>query len=128
MKKEFQTPEEAVEFIRDMPDREKYAFDFYRDKNGTVVLQWIEYKQYTAHDGKVFPDEIWITEDNEMHCIQDLEPEHCRNIIRMMLRNTRESQQRLRELVETTLYEIGNMDMDPEEPEADEDQPSRLLH
>lgn len=130
MKKIFQTPEEAASFILNMPDHNKYAFDFYRDLDGNVVLQWIEYKQYTAVDGKVFNDEIWITEDNQMHCVQDLEPEHCRNIIRMMIRNSRESERQFRELIEGALGALveDNPNLNAEESLPDAEPQPRILH
>jgi hypothetical protein len=44
---------------------------------------------YTSLDGKVWPEETWITEDGRKILVRDLEPEHARNIIRMILRNER---------------------------------------
>jgi len=44
---------------------------------------------YTSIDGKVWPEETWVTEDGRHILVKDLEPEHARNIIRMILRNQR---------------------------------------
>jgi len=61
---------------------------------------------YTDRDGKVWPEEIWETEDGRKILVKDLEMEHARNIIRMILRTDRQYAQ-LQEAMRTaieTLY------------------------
>jgi hypothetical protein len=77
------------------------------------IIEWIEHKNYVAHgDGKEYPDEIWMDVKGEMHLIQDLEAEHCRNIIRMMLRNEREDNERTKVLRDAlaSVIESGELD------------------
>lgn len=58
-------------------------------------VQWEVRKKYIAHDGKEFLDEAWMTEDGQMIQIQDLTEAHAKNILRMILRQRRESERAL---------------------------------
>jgi hypothetical protein len=44
---------------------------------------------YTAHDGTVWPEETWVTEDGRKILVKDLSADHARNIVRMIIRNDR---------------------------------------
>jgi hypothetical protein len=122
MKKVIQTEEELRAFVDPLIAEGKYIFDIYKGANGFVV-QWQEHKTYTAHDGKVFPDEVWITETGEMKQIQDIEPEHCRNIIRMILRKDRE----LGKVIDNMMKQLAeSMGIDQENPQVENE--DRVLH
>lgn len=58
-------------------------------------VQWEVRKKYIAHDGKEFLEEAWMTEDGQMIQIQDLTEAHAKNILRMILRQRRESERAL---------------------------------
>lgn len=119
MRKEIFSTEETESFVNQLFDEKKYVINVQPlpDNNGYLV-QWQEHKTYKAYDGKEFPDEAWLTEDNRMLLIQDIEPEHCRNILRMMLRQEREAKIAMEQL-SNHLVEIvqqgGLMESDPEE-------------
>lgn len=89
--KEFTDYAELEKFVQPLIDEKKWAIDIRQSiTSGNFKVCWIEHKNYTAHDGNSFPDEIWTTEQGEMKCIQDLDPEHAKNVLRMMLRQERE--------------------------------------
>jgi len=90
MKIEVKTIEEAEAIVNPLMAEDKWAITVAQTKDNTYLVRWMEHKMYTALDGKEYRDEVWTTEQGEMKLIQDLEPEHARNIIRMMLRNERE--------------------------------------
>lgn len=69
-------------------------------------MQWIEQKFYTAQDGKDYRDEVWTTIEGEMKLVQDLEPEHARNVVRMILRNERERKAAMDALLERLADQI----------------------
>jgi len=92
MKKEIKSIEDTDAFVNELLAEEKYVIDIQElPLNAGWIVQWQEHKTYKAFDGKEFPDEVWLTEDNRLLQIQDIEPEHCRNILRMMLRKEREA-------------------------------------
>lgn len=80
---------EAAEFVKELTKADN-TIDIFKTKSGGFKINWVKNKKYTSFDGKEFTDEVWTTEDGRMIHIQDLEPEHAKNIIRMMLRNSRE--------------------------------------
>lgn len=98
MRKEVETIEEAQTLMKSLYDEKKYIIEVLQLASGGYAVQWQEHKMYTAYDGKVWPDEVWLTEDGRLLQIQDIEPEHCRNILRMMLRQEREDTEQLKEL------------------------------
>lgn len=98
MKKEFDNIEEAQALVDSLHAEAKYIIEAQQLASGGFAIKWQEHKSYTAFDGKVWPDEVWRTEDGRLLQIQDIEPEHCRNILRMMLRQEREAEARLSEL------------------------------
>lgn len=91
MREEFKTFEEAEALAIELFNESKYVIDIINlpEEMGYAV-QWEEQKSYTAHDGTVWPDEVWRTRDGRLLQVQDIEPGHCRNIIRMMIREDRE--------------------------------------
>jgi len=92
MQAEFKTAEEVETFVISLSKEEKYIIDI-RPMSDHFVVEWQEQKFYTAVDGATFPDEVWFTEDGRMLQIQDIPLEHCRNIIRMIIRQDREMEQ-----------------------------------
>lgn len=93
MKKEVDTIEEASAFVNPLMEEDKWAITVAQRPDGKFLIQWMEHKMYTAQDGQEFRDEVWTTIEGKMILIQDLEPEHAKNIIRMMLRQEREAKQ-----------------------------------
>ena len=119
MKKEIKDEAEVNEFVESLLVDHKYIVDVQEMKDNTgFLVQWQEHKSYISHDGKEYRDEIWLTEDGELFQIQDLSEAHCRNILRMFLRNDRETRARMDTLTDH-LVEIvqqgGLMESDPEE-------------
>jgi hypothetical protein len=106
MKQDFKTKEELMAFAQPLIDEKKYAIGAQPNADGTFTLQWVEQKHYTAIDGKTFPDEIWTTKEGEMIHIQDLSPEHARNVIRLILRSERERNAMLKEVLGKVFSEI----------------------
>lgn len=54
---------------------------------------------YTDVDGSVWPEETWETFDGRKILVKDLEPEHAKNIIRMILRCDRIQNLQYREMM-----------------------------
>lgn len=69
-------------------------------------ITWIEHKKYVSYTGETHHDEIWRTEDGTLMCVQDMEPEHARNALRMLLR----SQRMMQEAVLNTLEKVAEDD------------------
>lgn len=88
--KDFLSMDGVQDFIEDLHQSGNIV-DLYRTDSGIYRVSWIENKTYVSHTGDIHDDEVWITEDGRMIHIQDLEPEHARNIIRMMIRNSKEA-------------------------------------
>lgn len=95
MKKIVSTYEELQAFTAPMLSNRNVCIDVRQLPEG-YEIQWIELKQYTTHDGLQQLDEVWSTQDGTLHLIQDLSDDHCRNIVRMMLRQEREHVEALR--------------------------------
>ena len=86
----FQLPELAVAFVNDLHSK-GYTIDIYDHPNGSVKVNWIMPKKFVnCVDNIEYNDEVWVKEDGTMINCQDLDLEHARNIIRMVLRNSRE--------------------------------------
>jgi hypothetical protein len=101
MKTEVKTYEEMEAFVKPLLEEKKFVINVNKLANDAgFSIQWMEHKNYTAHDGKEFPDEIWMDVKGEVHLVQDLEPEHARNILRMILRQERESKDALNNLAD----------------------------
>jgi hypothetical protein len=95
--KDFTDPDEAIEFVKLLQDNN--TVDVLKTVDGAFRINWVENKKYTTHDGKEFIDEVWTKEDGTMIACQDLELDHAKNIIRMILRQERE-----RSAMEAQLY------------------------
>lgn len=106
--KDFTDYAELEAFVQPLIDEKKWAIDIRQSTlNGTYRVLWIEHKNYTAHDGKEYPDEIWTTEAGEMKCIQDLDPEHAKNVLRMMLRQEREQRMMIQAALKRLADEVA---------------------
>lgn len=100
MKQEAKTVEEVKAIVDPLMAENKWAIAVVEKEDGSFTIQWMEHKTYTSHDGEEFKDEVWTTREGDMKLVQDLEPEHLRNILRMMLRNERMSKENMRTLFE----------------------------
>lgn len=126
--KEFDTLEEAKSFTEDLMSEKKWAITVIQTTAGKYLAQWIEHKKYTARDGLEYLDEVWTTVTGEMKLVQDLEPEHARNVIRMMLRQDREAAESLNALVQQLAAENEDKEWDDMEPPFPGSTPNKALH
>lgn len=116
MKQEFDTIEEAQEVAEPLIADGNYNVLVGMLRTGKFEVQWERQKTYVAMDGKEYSDEIWVTQSGEIKSIQDMEPEHVRNVLRMMIRNQR--------MVEKMMESMGQMDEDM----FDDSDETRILH
>ncbi len=121
MKLEVNTIEEASAIVDPLMAEKKWAIAVVQKPDGKFIIQWMEHKMYTALDGKEYRDEVWTTKEGDMKLIQDLEPEHAKNIIRMMLRQEREAKQHLDSLYDRVAETLtgmmsGEQDDDQDDP------------
>lgn len=123
MKETFNDLESAREFAETLYTNEKNYVEFLK-KGDCIEVHWVEMKTYTTFDGKEFVDERWTTQAGELLLIQDLTPDHSKNIIRMMLRREREAQEYFENLAEI----LGNYVDSLEDVKAMEPDSSRILH
>jgi hypothetical protein len=84
----FTDPEEANAFIESL--KANNTIDVLQQVDGSFRINWIENKLVKTPDGNEQIDEVWMKADGTLIVVQDLEPEHAKNIIRMILRNERE--------------------------------------
>ncbi len=124
--KTFKTQEEATDFITSISDKD-VTIDGYETDDGMFCVAWIENKKYIAFDGKEYTDQVWTKEDGTMIVVQDLDPEHAKNIIRMIIRKQDESYAEILEstasltaALEALQISVNDDIPDPEEP--------RVLH
>jgi len=106
MKKELKTHGEVVALVDSLENKD-LVIDAVKMPDGTYVVQWMPVKHYISLDGKKYPDEVWITKDNEMLNVQDIELEHLRNILRMTIRKNRETLEMFYQLKEAILSGDG---------------------
>jgi hypothetical protein len=100
------------EFAQTLHDEGKWVIDILlKTKTGPYLVSWQEHKDYTAHDGKVYPDEIWRTAAGDLVLVQDLDPDHCKNVLRKLLRESREARSSLDAVIEQ-FDKISQMDDD----------------
>jgi len=97
--KDFTDPTEALAFIETL--EADNSVDTIRLAGGIFRINWIKNKMFTSVDGKEYTDEVWTKEDGTMIVCQDLELEHARNIIRMMLRIEREDRKAESEMMDS---------------------------
>lgn len=126
MKKNIKTTDELELFVNKLIGEKQVVEVFELPEGMGFEVQWIEHKSYTAQDGQTFPDEIWTTKEGEMKLVQDLEPEHLRNVLRMILRQERESRKSLEGILEQIVDEWSTK-VDDEEEES-QPQPTHTLH
>jgi hypothetical protein len=109
----FTNPDHAIEFIHSL--QQDNTIDVVKLTDETFDVMWVENKKYTTHDGKEFIDEVWTKEDGTMIVCQDLELEHAKNIIRMILRKQRENM-----IIEAALHESIKSALDSNTPSEDD--------
>lgn len=91
MKKLVTTFDEVQEILDTLPGDKAYAIDVYElDKYAGFVVNYQEQKMVVATDGSEYPDEFWMTKENNMLQVQDIPLAHLQNILRMILRKERE--------------------------------------
>jgi hypothetical protein len=119
--KEFTDPDEAMAFVKTL--QENNCIDVVKTDDGTFRINWVENKMYTAIDGKEYVDEVWTKEDGTMIVCQDLELEHAKNIIRMIMRNDRERRKIEQEMMAEMQQAIKLLAADEGEDEEGNDLP-----
>jgi hypothetical protein len=101
MKQHFATYQEVEAFVKPLAAQGIYVIDVQEHpNNGGFDVQWMEHKFYTSYTGEEYRDEIWTKENGDIMLVQDIEPEHCRNILRMILRQERESAALIQEMAD----------------------------
>lgn len=111
--------DELKAFIAPLVAEDKWFIDIRRIKDTEqYTVEWVEHKEYTTQDGQVFRDEVWITKENVPYFIQDLDPEHAKNIIRMMLRQERQRAEVITEM-RKALEGSGDLVLDGLEDQVD---------
>jgi hypothetical protein len=111
-KKICSTAEEAKEMLTNLTKEGKFVTVIPAPDGVSYQVQWMDDKTYIAQDGKVYPDEVWITKDGEMLFIQDLSEEHAKNIIRMIMRQERAmiiEEEKLRNKILDQIKNIGGL-------------------
>lgn len=112
-KKEFTDYTELERFVQPLIDEKKWAIDIRQStKSGKYIVCWIEHKNYTSHTGDVHPDEVWTTIEGEMTCVQDLDPEHAKNVLRMLLRQEREQRMIIQEALRQMAASVDDDQVD----------------
>lgn len=123
MKQEVNNAEEVETLVNSLVAEKRWAINVIKLPTGTFVINWTEHKKYTARNGKEFFDEIWINDDGEIKLVQDLEPEHARNILRQMLRREREGEEFMNRLLSQVVD-----DDDDDDDFSSIDKPNTQLH
>ncbi len=123
--KDFTDPDAAIRFVKEL--QENNTVDISKLADGTFRITWLENKQYISIDNKEYTDEVWTKEDGTMIACQDLDHEHAKNIIRMILRQDRESraaEAQMYNLFQSTLDAIPGVDYSGEDGLVEQ----RVLH
>lgn len=107
--KEFITEDEAAAFANTLIEDDN-TVDVIDLNTGIYLVRWVKNKKFTTYDNKEFTDEVWSTQDGTMICVQDLAPEHARNIVRMILRNSRAMALELADIIEEALDDSDDTD------------------
>jgi len=130
MKKQIDTIEEARAFVEALHEEKKYVIWVRSNPDGIgFIVNWQIHKTFITYDGKEFPDEVWQTEAGDLKLIQDIEPEHCRNILRMILRQEREDQASMSSLAAQMAEALGNLKETIETATGiDLSEPKHILH
>lgn len=111
------TVEEADAIVSPLIAENKWAITVVQQTGGDYLIQWTEHKKYTAQDGKEFLDEVWTNKEGEMMFIQDMETEHVRNVVRMLLRNNRRVIEDMDKTIKSMTESIMSGEFDDEEDE-----------
>ena len=119
--KDFTDPDEAIAFVKTL--QENNCVDVMKTVDGTFRINWVENKMFTAFDGKEYADEVWTKEDGTMIACQDLELDHAKNIIRMILRNEREQRKAQQEMMESLQQAMAQISSTVNEGEEQDDLP-----
>lgn len=126
MKKHFDSYKEMKEFLNSLLGETKYVVDINKTEDDSYDVQWKEHLTYIAQDGKVYPDEAWMTKNGELKLIQELEEEHAKNILRMIIRKEREVLAQTENLADKIIESIKEGTFGLDMPE--ENVPQRTLH
>lgn len=116
---EFNTYEDVESYVNSLPPDPKLIIDMFETLDGKYLVRCQEQKYYVAQDGKTYPDEVWFTREGKSIQVQDIEIEHIRNILRMILRKDRLylAQKQKEILAEANLDEDG-FPKNPDKPEG----------
>lgn len=126
-RKEVKTLEEVENIITPLATGE-YVIDVKPlPDNSGYAIEWELHKTYVAFaDGKEYLDEVWRTEDGRVLQIQDIEPEHCRNILRMIIRQNRELLDKIDNIFESVI--TGDDQLDGPTIEIESANTKKYLH
>ena len=103
------------DFIHELCEDETVVVDFSETSEpDTYEVRWVNRKKYISFKNEELDDEVWCTVDGKLIVCQDLEAEHARNIVRMMIKSSREMMnmsfedvvQQLNDIVEDAGIEI----------------------
>ena len=129
--------QEALAQLELLKQDETNVVDAEQKEDGTYRISWIKAKKYISFTGDEHTDEVWVKEDGTMLNCQDIELEHARNIIRMMIRNERQRTE-IAQALFAKLQESGaldNLEQDESDREdngwadfAKDDDTPRVLH
>lgn len=109
----FLTHDALMVFLQPMLDEKKWIIDVKQEvENGPYIVEWQEHKFYTSLDGKEYHDEVWRTKDDRLILVQDLTEDHCRNILRMILRQEREADDSGEQLRQQLILAIKNGELE----------------
>lgn len=117
-KQEVDTIEEAQIIVDSLIAEKKWAVTVVQTAEGKYIIQSMEHKKYTDHDGIERLDEVWTTAKGDMMMVQDLTAEHAKNIIRMFLRKEREYKEMMDILLDNMASEYAE-EQDDDFPESD---------
>lgn len=111
--KNFTNPVEVQKFVDKLCDEQKWVIDVRTMPEGMgYTVEWQEHKTYVAYDGLEYPDEVWTTEKGVVMLVQDMSEAHVRNTLRMFLRQDREAQAGIDDVMKTISELIGPDAMD----------------
>lgn len=122
--KDFLSMDGIQDFIEDL-HQSGHTVDLYKMDSGVYRVSWVEPKTYVSHTGDTHEDEVWMTEDGRMIHVQDLEPEHARNIVRMMIRNSKAAIQAQHNAMEAVAKAISQLTPGDD---TDDNEVPRVLH
>lgn len=86
--------DELQDFVENLHQQDRWAISV-ESAGEDYLVKWTEHKKYVSYTGDTHPDEVWRTKEGNIMCVQDMDPEHARNALRMMLRAQRLLQEAL---------------------------------